>query len=102
MILAGIIYPVLGKYEQAVDEAGKAMTLDPHFAIGYDILAKRYLDLGHEGESENALRRAAEQGLEIPAYRPYSVSVTDVRNKPVRMIPYRRPRPLPLVISQLL
>lgn len=33
--LSGIIYPVSGKYEKAVEESKKAIELDPNFAIGY-------------------------------------------------------------------
>jgi eukaryotic-like serine/threonine-protein kinase len=67
-MLAGIIYPVLGKYEQAVDEAKKALELDPDFAITYSLLAKRYLDLGRLPEAEHALQRASRRNLEIPNF----------------------------------
>ena len=41
--LAGMIYPVFGKYEKAIEEAKKAIELDPDFAIGYISLAFSYL-----------------------------------------------------------
>ncbi len=65
-MLAGIIYPVLGKYQQGVEEANKALDLDPDFAISYGLLAKRHLDLGQIREAENALERASRRKLEIP------------------------------------
>src|SRR5208337_2297919 len=64
--LAGIIYPVVGKYEQAVEEAKKAIELDPDFAITYHILACRYQNLDRLGEAENTLQRASERKLETP------------------------------------
>ena len=64
--LTGIVYPVLGKYEKAVEEGRKTIELNPEFAIGYLTLA-----LGHEAldrlvEAENILQRATERNLELP------------------------------------
>ena len=42
IFLAGIIYPVLGRYEEAVQEAKKALEADPSFAIGCVVLAMSY------------------------------------------------------------
>jgi tetratricopeptide (TPR) repeat protein len=56
--LSGIIYPVSGKYEQALEEARKAIELDPDFAIGYNLLELSYEYLDRLGEAENALLRA--------------------------------------------
>jgi tetratricopeptide (TPR) repeat protein len=64
--LAGIIYPVVGKYDQAVEEAKKAIELDPDFAITYHVLAYRYQNLDRLGEAENTLQRASERKLETP------------------------------------
>ena len=64
--LAGIIYPPIGKYEKAVDEAEKAIDLDPDFAIVYFLLASKYQYLGRLGEAESTLKRASERRLEIP------------------------------------
>jgi eukaryotic-like serine/threonine-protein kinase len=66
--LSGIIYPVSGKYEKAVEESGKAIDLDPDFAIGYNNLALSYAYLGRLGEARNALQRASERKLEIPDF----------------------------------
>ena len=54
--LAGIIYPIFGKYEQAVNEARKAIDLDPDFAITYYLLAWRYQDLNRFEDAGKALR----------------------------------------------
>ena len=65
MFLSGIIYPVLGRYEEAVQEAKKAVETDPSFAIGYNVLAMSYQALNHLEEAEQTLREASERNLEI-------------------------------------
>src|ERR1700721_4441068 len=64
--LAGIIYPVLGKYEESVTEAKVAIGLDPDFPIAYYILAGSNISLGHIAEAENTHQRAVERKLENP------------------------------------
>jgi eukaryotic-like serine/threonine-protein kinase len=66
IFLSGIIYPVLGRYEEAVQEAKKAVEADPSFAIGYNVLAMNYQALNHPEEAEQTLRQASERNLEIP------------------------------------
>ena len=68
MPLVGIIYPVLGKYEKAVEEGKKVIELDPDFAIGYNVLAISYQYLDRLGEAENTLQRASERKLEVPDF----------------------------------
>jgi len=55
--LVGIIHPILGKYDQAVDEAKKSIELDPDFATAYHILAVRHQNLDRLGEADNTLDR---------------------------------------------
>ena len=64
--LAGIIYPVLGKYEYAVEEARRALNIDPDFAITYYILAERYQELGLLQNAENTFTQAAARKVVIP------------------------------------
>lgn len=66
IFLSGIIYPVLGRYEEAVQEAKKAVEADSSFAIGYNVLAMSYQALNHLEEAEQTLRQASERNLEIP------------------------------------
>jgi len=66
--MAGIVYPVFGKYELAVEEARKTVILDPDFSFGYNVLAVNYLALNRLNEAEAALDRAAERKLAIPDY----------------------------------
>jgi DNA-binding winged helix-turn-helix (wHTH) protein/tetratricopeptide (TPR) repeat protein/TolB-like protein len=66
IFLSGIIYPVLGKYEEAVQESKKAVEADPSFAIGYNVLAMSYQALNHLEGTEQTLRQASERGLDLP------------------------------------
>jgi tetratricopeptide (TPR) repeat protein len=65
MFLSGMIYPVLGRYEEAVQEAKNAVEADSSFAIGYNVLAMSYQALNHLEEAEQTLRQAFERNLEI-------------------------------------
>jgi eukaryotic-like serine/threonine-protein kinase len=66
--LAGVIDPVLGRYEEAIHEATRAREIDPSFAIMYFVLAARHQALGRLEEAQNSFRMASEQGLEIPDF----------------------------------
>ena len=65
-LLSGIVYPVLGKFEKAVEEGKKLVELDPDFPIGYNVLALSYVGLDRLEEAGNTLQRAAERKLEVP------------------------------------
>jgi serine/threonine protein kinase/Tfp pilus assembly protein PilF len=64
--LAGFIYPVLGEYEKAAEEAQKAIELAPDFGVGYALLGSNSLGLNRLGAAEDAARRASERKIEIP------------------------------------
>ena len=66
--LAGMIYPTFANYENAVNEARKAIEIDPDLAIAYEILACNYQYLGRLGDAQDALRRASQRKLELPEY----------------------------------
>ncbi|MGC2110319.1 MAG: protein kinase [Candidatus Korobacteraceae bacterium] len=66
--LAGIIYPVFGKYSGIVEESEKTIELDPDFVIGYGILAYGYVYLDRFDEAESTLQRASQRKLEIPDF----------------------------------
>jgi eukaryotic-like serine/threonine-protein kinase len=65
-LLSGTIYPVLGRYESAVEEGKKAIDLDPDFGLAYNVLALSYQALDQPGEAENTLQRASDRKLEMP------------------------------------
>jgi tetratricopeptide (TPR) repeat protein/predicted Ser/Thr protein kinase len=64
--LAGIIYPVLGKYDKSFEEVRKVIELDPDFGIGYHILAARYLNLDRLNDAEETLQQADRRHLQVP------------------------------------
>jgi len=64
--LAGFIYPVLGEYEKAAEEAKTAIELAPDFGIGYALLGSNSLSLDRLGAAEDAARRALERKFETP------------------------------------
>jgi len=65
-LLSGGIYPPLGKYEKATEEAQTAILIDPDFSIGYVNLAASYVSQGRMADAENTLQRAFERKLAIP------------------------------------
>ncbi|HLJ78600.1 MAG TPA: winged helix-turn-helix domain-containing protein [Acidobacteriaceae bacterium] len=66
--LSGIVDPVLGRYEQALDEARKARDLDPDFAIAHLLVAAYLQALGRYQEAENALHEAENRKIEMPEF----------------------------------
>lgn len=74
--LAGMIYPTFARYKEAVEEARKAIEIDPDLAIAYEILAYNYQYLGQLDEARQALKRASERKLELPEYvvRQYDIA----------------------------
>jgi len=65
-MLAGFIYPATGRYQQAAEEAEKAIQLSPDAAIGYMQRGYAGVYLDRLAESEEALRRASERNIEDP------------------------------------
>jgi DNA-binding winged helix-turn-helix (wHTH) protein/tetratricopeptide (TPR) repeat protein len=63
--LSGFIYPVFGKYEEAIEQAKKAIALDPDFPFAYVNLIDNNLYLGRLAEAENALARASERKFAV-------------------------------------
>ena len=48
-LMSGTVYQCTGNYEEAIEEAKKAIDLDPDFAPGYDNLAYSYFFLDAPG-----------------------------------------------------
>jgi tetratricopeptide (TPR) repeat protein len=66
--LSGWVYPVLGKYEKAVEEAKKQIELGPDIGFAYTNSASSLIHVGRLGEAENVLQRASERKLEVPGF----------------------------------
>jgi tetratricopeptide (TPR) repeat protein len=63
--LSGYVYPVLGKYEQAIEQAKRAIALDPRFPFAYVNLSTAYHILGRLREADNTLRLASDRKIEV-------------------------------------
>ena len=66
--LSGIIYPAYGQYEKALDEARKAIEIDPDFVIGYRNTALDLIALNRPDEAEKILQQASERKLFLPSF----------------------------------
>ena len=66
--LSGFIYTGLGKYERAVEEAQKAVELDPSAPIGYLNLGYDNVYFGRLAEAEEVIRRASDRKVEMPDF----------------------------------
>jgi eukaryotic-like serine/threonine-protein kinase len=64
-LLSGLTSPGSGRYDKAVQEALRAIEIDPDFAIGYENLAWAYLYLNRLSEAEDTLRKASERRIEV-------------------------------------
>ena len=64
--LSGMIYPVQGRFELAIEKSRKMIDYDPDFAYGYNILALSEMAIGNLDEAERILQRADERKLAIP------------------------------------
>ena len=60
-LLSGFISQGSGKYERAVEEAKKAIELDPDLGPAYSNLADSYFHLDRLGEAENAIQLASQR-----------------------------------------
>src|SRR5205814_5076029 len=64
--LSGMILPVFGRFEKALEEAKKVVELDPDFAIGYNLVTVSYQALDRLEEASNTIQRAFERKIETP------------------------------------
>ena len=64
--LGGAIYPVLGKYEEALEESRKMLEVQPDFPVSYNLVALAYLPLGRLDEAQQTLELAAERKMQMP------------------------------------
>ena len=67
-VLAGMTNKSVGRYEQALAEAQRAIELDPDFAIVYYSLGVNNAYLGRLEQAESAINRAVARGLEIEEF----------------------------------
>ena len=63
-MLTGFVCPVLGRYEQGVEEGRKAIELVPDAYTGYYLLAVNFIYLDRLADVEDVLRRTSERKFE--------------------------------------
>ncbi|MGB2629317.1 MAG: protein kinase [Candidatus Acidiferrum sp.] len=66
--LAGAIYPVIGQYENAVEEAREAVRLKPDFPVPYAFLMFNYTAMNHLDEAKAAYGQARDRNLQNSFY----------------------------------
>ena len=67
-LLAGMILPVIGQYERAVEEATEAIRLNPDFPIPYAQRIFAYAALNRLDEAKATYAQAAERNLNNPLF----------------------------------
>ena len=65
-ILSGIIYDMVGKFDQAEEAGRKAIEIDPEFAVIYGGLAYDYIYQDKLAEAEGVVQIAADRKLSSP------------------------------------
>ncbi|MDQ6759813.1 MAG: winged helix-turn-helix domain-containing protein [Acidobacteriota bacterium] len=85
MLLSGSVNKTPGRYEQVSSEAGKAIELDPGFAVGYYNLAVAAAYMNRFAEAEDILRHAAATGLEIQESLMLDYDLAFMKNDSVGM-----------------
>jgi tetratricopeptide (TPR) repeat protein/predicted Ser/Thr protein kinase len=66
--LSGAIYPVIGQYDKAVEEAREAIRLKPNFPVPYAFLMFNYTSLNRLDEAKAGYGQALERKLYSPFY----------------------------------
>lgn len=83
--LSGIIYPTLGQYEKAVEEAIEAIRLNPDSPISYAILMWSYIPLNRLDEASSAYGQAIRRKLDFPFLHLGLYEIAFLRNDAVGM-----------------
>jgi len=66
--LAGMIYPLLGQYDKALEESRKVIEANPEIGFGYNLFAANYLSIDRPADAEEVLNQAAAHKLDIPDF----------------------------------
>ena len=78
--LAGMVYPMSGKYKKSVEEARKAIELNPDFTLTYGLLAFSYLNLGRMEDARGTLQRASERNMNFPTFSAQRYNIAFLNN----------------------
>jgi tetratricopeptide (TPR) repeat protein len=78
--LSGIILPVFGQYEKAVEEGREAVRLNPDNPISYNVLMVNYLALNRLDEAKAAHEQALGRKLDDAFYPPTLYEIAFLQN----------------------
>jgi eukaryotic-like serine/threonine-protein kinase len=78
--LSGAIYPVIGQYEKALEEAREVVRLNADFPIGYAFLMFNYTALNRFDEAKAAYEQALERKLDNTFYPPTLYLIAFMQN----------------------
>ena len=68
VLSSGFISQGVGNYQRSLEEAAKAIALNPDHSFAYANLAASYLWLDRYSDAEKAIRRASERKLDLPEF----------------------------------
>ena len=85
LFLGGIIYPVLGQYEKAVEEAREAIRSVPDTPLPYYILMYHYTALNRLDEAKATYEQALEHKLNHPSFHTGLYMIAFLQNDPAGM-----------------
>jgi DNA-binding winged helix-turn-helix (wHTH) protein/tetratricopeptide (TPR) repeat protein len=83
--LAGMIYPMLGRYEPALEESRKMVDQDPDFPVAYNLLALSYMSLGRLEEASKTLQEASDRNMQMPDLVVDRYQIAFLKNDPAGM-----------------
>jgi DNA-binding winged helix-turn-helix (wHTH) protein/tetratricopeptide (TPR) repeat protein len=78
--LSGIIYPVTGQYEKAVEESREAIRLNPDDALSYGVLMFHYTALNRLDEAQATYAQALKRKLDHPFFHIALNGIAFLRN----------------------
>jgi len=83
--LAGAIYPVIGQYEKAAEEAKEAIRLKPDFSVSYAFLMYNYTSLNRLDEAKIAFGETVARKVFNPMYLPALYQIAFLQNDAMAM-----------------
>jgi len=83
--LSGIVLPVFGQYERAVEEAVEAVRLNPHLSISRRLLVASYIGVNRLDEAKAAYEQALQHKLRHPFFHADLYSIAFLENDTTAM-----------------
>ena len=83
--LGGLIYPVLGEYENGLEAGKEAVRWNPDSPISYSVVGYNYIALNRPNEAKANYQRAFERKLDHPFFHIDLYSVAFMQNDPGAM-----------------